>query len=97
MKRPDLAAWVVTGVAVAGIIACALLHVPIPDVLVNLSTASLGAAAGVSFAGSGLGAVLAQLIAKLEGHPASSSKPTLPAPLTVDPPTGVLRPAVHRP
>lgn len=107
MKRPDVAAWAVTGLALLLIGACALLHVPIPDVLVNLSTAALGAAAGVSFAGgSGIGDALSSLLGRLEGTAPASSSSTAPAssaapaaPLvgaTSDPAaTGVFRVATH--
>lgn len=100
MKRPDLAAWIVTGLALVGVVACSLCHVPIPDTLTNLATASLGAAAGVSFAGgSSVGDALSALLAKLEGKSSSSSTPAAaPAPLTAEPTTGIIpRVASHAP
>lgn len=99
-SSPVWAAWIITGIGLLGIVACALLHVAIPEALVNLTTAAGGAAAGVSYAGgSGLSDVLAQLVAKLEGLPAPL--PPLPAPAagtTSDPAaTGVFRLATHAP
>ncbi len=92
MRRPELPALVIAGLAVVGIVVLALLRQPIPDVLTLIASTALGAGAGVALPGGPLARETLQLPARELAAP--PALPPVPPP-AVSSDTGVFRVARH--